>query len=619
MYRPIRDYAIVGNLRSAVLISKHGSIDWAPAPFIDSPSIFAKILDNVQGGFWSITPIESDYEATQKYVGDSNVLETRFETKNGTLTVTDFLPLEEEKTFVPAEKNTTFKLKRRVRCERGVCTFRLVCEPKFDYARGETTLTKTEKGILIRNHSKQGVLASLCDMNIVKNQVVAEATLAEGERHFFILRYNAATVPERDIRMESEEYHDRELEETQTFWEEWVNTCDLHVCPAHEGPWKEAIRRSALVLKILFFEPIGTVAAAATTSLPEEIGGVRNWDYRFTWLRDSSFIFEAFFRLGHTVEAEQYLKWILDECKKQGDPRHLKIMYALDGGACLKEEILPHLKGYERSKPVRIGNAASEQKQWDIYGSVFDVIWQLHELKGGKVVDLVSWQFLREVANYVAKIWRQPDEGLWEVRGGKDHFLYSKVMCWVALDRALRITEAYGYGGEREMWRAERDAIYGMVMERGWSKKLQSFTHSFDSEEVDATALLFPKVGFVKGTDPKMIQTIAAIRERLGNGEGLLYRHTFSDGLPGSPGADIFATFWLVDALVYAGQIAEARTTFENALTLANHVGLYAEEIDPETKDFLGNFPQAYTHVGLINSAVLLTSNQPAHMQGESV
>ena len=393
-----------------------------------------------------------------------------------------------------------------------------------------------------------------------------------------------------------------------------MTTCDLETCPTHEGPWKDMIRRSALVLKVLFFEPVGTVAAAATTSLPEEIGGVRNWDYRFTWLRDSAFIFESFFRLGHTKEAKQYIRWLLDECKKQGDPQHLKIMYPLEGGVCGKEEeILPHLKGYERSKPVRIGNAAVDQKQWDIYGSIFDVVWQLHELENKNVIDVVSWQFLREVANYVADIWDQPDEGLWEVRGGKDHFVYSKVMCWVALDRALRIAEAYGYGGECEKWRAQRDAIYAAVMEKGWNEKLQAFTHSFNSEELDATALLFPKVGFIKGTDPKMCSTISAIRKRLGDGKGLLYRHTFSDGLPGSPGADLFASFWLVDALVCAGQIDDAQEIFEHVLELANHVGLYAEEIDPETGEFLGNFPQAYTHVGLINSAVRLTRALSTH------
>ena len=602
MYRSIRDYAIIGNLRSAALVSKDGSIDWAPAPFIDSPSVFAALLDDKEGGFWQVAPDES-YSATQSYIEETNVLKTVFTSQSGVLELIDFFPIEEEKTFVPAEHDTTFKIKRRITCLSGSCRIRVLFVPRFDYARGTTELRNIDRGVYIQNGSHRGVLVSHHPYVIEKNRASARIELSEGESEFLVFRYNTGRVA---LEKDNKEHHNDELEEAIAFWREWTDRCDLDACPVM-GPWQDIIVRSALVLKILFFETVGTVAAAPTTSLPEAIGGVRNWDYRYTWLRDSSFIFEAFFRLGHVVEAETYLDWLIANCYEQDDPAHFQIMYGLRGERELSEEILTHLEGYEGSQPVRVGNDAYLQQQWDIYGSIFDVVWQLHSLRGKVAVDEKRWRVLRAVANYVADIWEQPDEGLWEVRSEKAHYVYSKVMCWVALDRAVKLSKTYGFEGEVVAWERERDRIREAVLTRGFSETLQSFTQQFDSENLDAAVLLLPAVGFIDGKDPKMISTIRAVQAKLSAKNGLLVRYTSADGLPGREGAFILASFWMVNALLRAGAIDEAESLFNTLVEKANHVGLFSEEIDPVSGAFLGNFPQAYTHVGLINSAIMLS------------
>lgn len=616
-YKPIRDYAIIGNLRSAVLVSKDGSVDWAPAPFIDSPSIFAAILDKEKGGYWSIQPC-AEFTSRQEYIPETNIVKTIFETKDGALELTDFIPIEEEKNFLPADEDTTFKLKRRIACTRGTCSVQMQFYPRFDYARGDTELSYTDGGVYVQNGRKHGVLGSTHPLEIQGDHVFADVQLKEGDVDFFIFRYNAEKIPPRDIREDDEAYHEQELRETEEFWRSWIGTCDLSNCEL-PGFCRDIILRSALVLKILFFEPIGTIAAAATTSLPEEIGGVRNWDYRYTWLRDSSFLLQAFFRLGHVSEAKKYIAWLVRQChkvqsaedggKKKFEAAKMNIVYGLRGETEIEEEILTHLEGYRGSQPVRIGNDAYKQEQWDIYGSVLDMVWSLHELEGGEVVDKGKWAILRQIANYVATVWREPDEGLWEVRGGKSHFVYSKVMCWVALDRAIRIAEAYSFEGETDVWENEREAIRHAVFEKGWHADMQAFTQSFDSHNLDAAVLLMPTVGFIDGTDPRMLSTIHAIEEKLGCGQGLFRRYTSEDGLPGEEGAFLLASFWMVDALVYAGERDRALELFDIVRHKANHVGLFSEEMQADTFDFLGNFPQAYTHIGLINSAYLLAGN----------
>ncbi|MDP4007367.1 MAG: glycoside hydrolase family 15 protein [bacterium] len=608
MYKPIRDYAIIGNLRSAALVSKDGSIDWAPAPHLNSPSVFAAILDDMKGGKWSIAPTE-EFTSHQEYLGQTNILVTRFQTKKGSSELIDYIPAQGGKDMEEIEKA---EIHRKIVCIKGTCELAVEFAPRFDYARGETALSLTEKGIAVDHESKRkGKLVSPGKYLIRDNTAHSTLQLKEGESAYLAFHYHKPTSEDQ-----VDAHYEEELKITEDFWRNWVHRCDLKSCPV-AGPWHDMVVRSSLVLKILFFEPPGSIAAAPTASLPEAIGGVRNWDYRFSWIRDSSFTLQALFQMGYVKEARSYVEWLLDECcsMKNFDPKNVQIMYGLQGEVNLKEEILPHLEGYRGSKPVRIGNSAALQKQWDIFGSLLDTVWHIHLMDESYRVEESTWEILRKFANYVTKIWQEPDEGLWEVRGGAEHFVYSKVMCWVALDRALKIAEQYSFEGELEVWRTEKEAIFAAVMERGWSEEKQSFVQTFDSKDLDASLLLMPVVGFIEGKNPRMISTLQAIERELSVQNGLLMRYTAKDGLPGREGAFLPASFWLVDALVFAGEVKRARIHLANLVKLANHVGLYAEEINPKTKEFLGNFPQAYSHIGLITSAFYLAKNGEKDVQ----
>ena len=603
MYKPIRDYAIIGNLRSAALVSKEGSVDWAPAPYLNSPSVFAALLDEQKGGSWSIAPVES-YKVKQEYLGFTNILVTRFTTKQGVVEVVDCIPAQAGKAMEEREKA---EIHRKIICIKGTSEVQVIFAPRFDYARGETTLSFSEHGLLVEHEGIQkGELVSPGKYVLKDNVGVATLKFKEGESAYLTFHYHKTTPEEW-----KDSHHEEEIVETKKFWEDWVHRCDIKSCPL-AGSWHDMVVRSSLVLKILFFEPPGSIAAAATTSLPESIGGIRNWDYRFSWIRDSSFVLQALFQLGYVKEARAYVEWLLDECcsLKNFDPKDVQIMYGLKGETDLKEEILPHFEGYKGSKPVRIGNSAYLQKQWDIFGSLLDTVWKIHEMDKEYDIQESTWEILRKFANYVVEIWRQPDEGLWEVRGGKQHFVYSKVMCWVALDRALKIAKEYSFEGETEAWEAGKEAIKKEIMEKGWSEEKQSFTQSFGLEDLDASLLLMPIVGFIDGKDPKMVSTVQAIERELSVQNGLLLRYTAKDGLPGREGAFLPASFWLVDALIFAGETKRARLYLANLVKLANHVGLYAEEINPKTLEFLGNFPQAYSHIGLINSAFYLANGK---------
>jgi len=603
MYKPIRDYAIIGNLRSAALVSKEGSIDWAPAPYLNSPSVFAALLDDTKGGKWSIAPIDP-YTTEQEYLGQTNILVTTFTTKKGIVELTDYIPAQRGTDMAEIEKA---EMHRKMVCKKGVCDVEVRFAPRFDYARGETILSFTEHGIATDHEGKRkGELVSPGKYAIYSNIATSTLALKEGESAYLAFHYHETTKKDW-----ADEHYEEELKETKKFWENWVHRCDIESCSV-SGPWHDMVVRSSLVLKILFFEPPGSIAAAPTTSLPEAIGGVRNWDYRFSWIRDSSFTLQALFWMGYVKEARSYVEWLLDECcsLRNFDPKNVQIMYGLKGGVNLREEILPHLEGYRGSKPVRIGNAAYLQKQWDIYGSILDTVWRIHLMDESYKIEENTWNILRKFANYVVEIWRQPDEGLWEVRGGKQHFVYSKVMCWVALDRAIKIAKESSFQGELETWEQEKEAILKEIMEKGWSEEKHSFTQSFDSKDLDASLLLMPIVGFIDGKDPRMVSTVQAIERELSVKNGLLLRYTAKDGLPGREGAFLPASFWLIDALIFAGETNRARLYLANLVKIANHVGLYAEEINPKSLEFLGNFPQAYTHIGLINSAYYLAQGK---------
>ncbi|HEX9721811.1 MAG TPA: glycoside hydrolase family 15 protein [Candidatus Paceibacterota bacterium] len=629
-YKPIQDYAIIGNRRSAALVAKDGTIDWAPAPFLDSPSVFAAILDYTKGGFWAVQPTE-EFTSEQEYMPETNILVTRFTTKQGVLELADCLPIrnhfgngngslgsfhiENGIKQPPSEEEEVLEIQRRITCIKGKCRVKVFFQPRFNYAKGKTTLSVVPGGVAAENGNKKGILVSKANYTIEKvdahieeqDRAVAYLDMKEGEKHYLTFLYNTTEVPDK-----TDAYYEHDIQETKQFWQEWVHRCDLETCLI-EYPYHEAVMRSSLVLKILFLEPPGSIAAAATTSLPEEIGSGRNWDYRFSWIRDSAFTLQALFWLGYIKEADEYVRWLIHECGSVEDgPETLQIMYGLRGQKNLVEETLEHLDGYMGSKPVRIGNGAYIQRQWDIYGGILNMMWRLHRMRNNYALSPQLWVTMRALTNHVVNIWREPDKGLWEVRGGKRHFTHSKLMCWVALDRALKLVEAYGYDAETELWKKERDEIRKQIMEQGWSEKRQSFVQSFGSESFDAAALLMPVFGFIKGDDPKMLSTIKAIESELSLAPGLYRRYTNSpdDGMPGSEGAFLLCSFWMVDALTFAGEKEKAQELFEKLLSYRNHLGLYSEEIDPKTKEFLGNFPQAYTHIGLINSAFYLSFDQ---------
>lgn len=606
MYTDIEDYAIIGNLKSACLVSKDGSIDWLPAPYISSGSVFAKILDDKIGGYWSIRPT-GEYVVDQKYTAHTNILETLFETKTGTMCLTDFVPVEKDKEIHVPEDNAILEIYRKIECLDGECEIESIFEPRFDYGRSPMKLVSNEKGILIEGLIKTAVLITNLKHIISNNKAKTKIKLTKGQAEVFVFRFNTYNFFENyELNFELEYTY------TKKFWENWISECDLGICNFTQF-WEDQVIRSALLLKILFFEPTGAVAAAPTTSLPEKIGGIRNWDYRFSWIRDSSLTLDVLIDIGHIKEAEKYVRWLIKVCGKSVSnitehPESIQIMYGLQGETDLQEEILSNLSGYKNSKPVRIGNGAFGQKQWDIYGSILDTIWKTSKFKTDTNLVSESWDTLRALTNYVVRIWREPDEGLWEVRGGKKNFTYSKAMCWVAIDRAIKLSKKYNLDADVHLWKKEKEIIKKEILDKSWNKKMKSFTQSFNDISLDSALLRLPAIGFIDGDDPKMISTIDAIEKELSCGHGLFYRYKTSDGLPGKEGAFLLASFWFIDALCLAGETEKAVTYFERVLEYANHVGLYSEELEVETGHFLGNFPQGYTHIGLINSAFNLNN-----------
>ena len=607
-YLPIRDYAIIGNLRSAALVSQDGSVDWACAPFLDSPSVFAKLLDDQSGGYWRIAP-EGAYTSVQRYVESSNVLETVFTTDRGECVLTDFIPIEPVRDYVPPEDDVTFKLKRNAACVKGEIRMRTVFCPRFNYARGETVLEPSDSGVTVSNGSNKGVLASTSELTITDGCAESSFLLREGDSRFFIFRFNRSRSPDRDVQEEQMPYHAAEIGKTNALWRSWLSSGDAGALSQINPKWRPLVERSLLVLKVLFFDPVGTVAAAATTSLPEAIGGGRNWDYRYTWFRDSAFVFRAFSQLGYVQEQQEYVDWFFNIFRTLNHPSELRVLYPLHGDSTeSRETVLSHLNGYRGSAPVRIGNEACTQHQLDVYGVLLDMVFDLcHTYNRSFSIGEREWQVLSGIADFVTTIWRNPDAGLWEMREENRHFTFSKVMCWVALDRAISLGQMFSPGVMHTTWERERDLIRETVERDGWNEELGSFTGTLRSSDMDTGLLLLSPVGFLTGDDPRMISTVSAIRRTLECSPGLLRRYNSPDGFPSSEGAFLASSFWLTDALVLQGDVEEAEALFERVISLANHAGLFSEEINPDTGDFLGNFPQAYTHAGIINSALLLS------------
>jgi GH15 family glucan-1,4-alpha-glucosidase len=597
-YQPIENYGIIGDLHTVALVGMNGSIDFLCLPDFDSPSVFAAILDDQRGGRFRIAPTLEDQRQKQLYLPDSNVLLTRFLSSGGVAEVVDFMPMAGD------GEATGHELIRRVTTVRGKVPFRMLCEPRFDYARADHRTSRRGGEVVFSSSGADGTALRLCasvPMTVRAGAAHAEFTLGAGQQADFILSTSGGGAPSGS---DCEPYVRRKLAETTAFWRNWAARS------TYRGRWRETVTRSALTLKLLFSRRHGSLVAAATFGLPERVGGERNWDYRYTWIRDSAFTLYALTQLGYLDEATDFMGWIEGRCQNPGGGTAregpLQIMYGLDGRCELPEEALSHLRGYRGSAPVRVGNAAYRQLQLDIYGELMDAIYLFNHHGAPIAHDL--WGDLRLLVDWVVDNWKRPDEGIWEVRGGPREFLYSRLMCWVALDRAMMVAWYRSFPAPLERWRAARDAIYRDIYENFWHPDRKCFVQYKGSSAIDASSLLMPMVRFISFTEPRWLSHLEALREELVE-DSLVYRYRIGqdnpDGLAGTEGTFSMCSFWYVENLARAGKIAEARFYFEKMLGFANHVGLYSEELGP-TGEHLGNYPQAFTHLALISAALAL-------------
>jgi GH15 family glucan-1,4-alpha-glucosidase len=589
-YAPLREYAAIGDGRTAALVASDGSIDWLCLPDLDSPSALGAILDADRGGSFVLAP-ERPFTTERRYVPETNVLETTFTTGDGVVRVTDAMLLPTSG-LAPARE-----LARRVEGLSGGVPMRWRVEPRFQYGNRPARLAvrgRTPVAIGGRDAVTLSTWA-VGEPNVDETSISGRFIAAEGQAAVVVL----STAHQEPLVFPSRAEVETRLEATVAFWRDWV------AARTYDGPWRDAVIRSALALKLLIHAPSGSIAAAATASLPEQIGGERNWDYRFCWVRDSAFTLSALMQLGCPHEADAFFWWLL-HASQLTHPR-LRVLYRLDGGEHAPERTLG-LAGYAGSRPVRVGNGAAEQEQLDIYGDLMQTAWLYARAAGG--LDSDTGRRLADIADLVCEIWRQPDSGIWEVRSEPLHFTHSKMMCWVALDRAARLAEA-GQVPRRGAvsWRAEADAIGAFVDDRCWSPRLGSYVRSADSEDLDASLLLGALMEYQGDRDPRMMATIEAVRRELGNG-ALLDRYSVQDGLRGNEGAFVCCSFWLVDALARFGRTDEASELMDHLIGMANDVGLYAEEIDHQTGEHLGNLPQGLVHLALINAAASVSSAQ---------
>jgi GH15 family glucan-1,4-alpha-glucosidase len=583
-YPPLREYAAIGDGRTMALVSSEGSIDWLCLPNLDSPSAFGAVLDAESGGSFTLAP-EPPFTIERRYLPDTNVLETTFRADTGAVRVTDAMLLPTSG-LVPARE-----LARRVEGLSGSVPMRWRVEPRFRYGsrrprisrRGGTPVATTEEDALAVSSWEAGT--AVLDETSISGTYLAR----DGDEALMVL---SAAHGEPLVLPSRTEVESR-LNSTTAFWREWS------AGRTYEGPWRNSVIRSALVLKLLIHSPSGAIAAAGTASLPEQIGGERNWDYRFCWVRDSALILHALMQLGCPREGESFFWWLL-HASQLTHPR-LHVLYRLNGSERAPESILP-LSGYRGSSPVRIGNAAADQEQLDIYGDLMQTAW-LYAAEGGDL-DSDTGRRLAEIADLICEIWRRPDCGIWEVRSQPLHFTHSKIMCWVALDRAVRLAERDLIPrAHATRWGAQAEAIRAFVDERCWSEQANSYVRSAGSSEFDSSLLLGALMGYPSKHDPQFSATITALRRELGSGP-LLHRYSGEDGIAGTEGAFLCCSFWLADALACAGRVDEASELMEQLIGLANEVGLYAEEVDPESGEFLGNMPQGLVHLALINAAV---------------
>jgi len=589
-YQPIENYGIIGDLHSVALVGMNGAIDFMCFPHFDSPTIFAALLDEKKGGRFALAPAGQEPKQKQIYLPDSNILLSRFLFDDGVAEVSDFMSL--------GAQTHAHDLVRRAKTIRGEINYHMACQPRFDYGRAHHRVTQEAGGAVLFTPEKSELpalrLRASIPFKIENGDAVAEFVLHANESATFVLE---EARPGKESPSSAPNYSAQAFKETLNFWRQWIGRSQYH------GRWREIVNRSALALKLLTFKPTGAIVAAPTFGLPEELGGERNWDYRYTWIRDASFTLYALIRLGYTEEAAQFMKWIEARCNELEPDGSLQIMYGIDGRHELTEETLPHFEGYRKSAPVRIGNGAYNQLQLDIYGELMDAIY-LYD-KYGQAISYDLWQNVIRLLNWVCKNWRQKDEGVWEVRGGRQEFLFSRVMCWVALDRGIRLALKRSFPAPLDEWLKIRDTIYRDIFQNFWNQERQAFMQYKGAEALDASNLLMPLVRFISPTDPRWLATLKAIGTHLVY-DSLVYRYQIgkaaTDGLVGEEGTFNMCTFWYVECLARAGDAEKARFFFEKMLGYANHLGLYAEELGPRA-EHLGNFPQAFTHLGLISAA----------------
>jgi GH15 family glucan-1,4-alpha-glucosidase len=593
-YLPIDEHGIIGNLRSVALVGTDGAIDWCCAPRVDSPSIFASILDDERGGVFRICPRLDDVRTRQMYLPDTNVLVTRFLHPDGVAELVDFMALSVH----PDGARSPWRIVRTATAVRGAVPFRLNCRPAFDYGRARHETKPREDGVLFHIDGLALALTSTVPLRIEDNGATAEFLLEAGKKVSFVLE--AAGDPGPLGAALSDAAVETLFLDTAAFWRRWLARS------TYVGRWREMVNRSALVLKLLTYAPTGAMVAAATTSLPERLGGARNWDYRYTWIRDSSFTLFALLRLGFTEEAADFMRWVEARCQEIKPDGSLQPVYRVDGSHDLAEAVLTHLRGYRGAQPVRIGNEAYRQLQLDIYGELVDAAY----LYNKHVAPVASemWANVVTLLDWLGRNWQASDNGIWEIRGEPRQFVHSRLMCWVAFERAMRIARARGLPAPYEQWRHHRDAIYQEIMDKGWDHGARSFTQYYGGSSPDASLLLMSLVKFMGPTDPRLLATLERIQRELVT-DSLVHRYdptlAAPDGLEGAEGTFSACSFWWVDGLTGARRFDEARLTFEKMLTYANHVGLYAEQIGL-SGEALGNFPQALTHLALIGAATNL-------------
>ncbi|MDL5350913.1 glycoside hydrolase family 15 protein [Microbacterium sp. zg-YB36] len=599
-YPSIAEHGLIGDLQTSALVATDGTIDWFCSPRFDSPSIFGSLLDSARGGHFRMRPRGGDFQTKQLYFPDTAILITRFLTAGGVGEVIDFMPV---KSGIPSERH---RLVRGLRCVRGSIAFDIEIAPRFDYGRQPHEVTVAEDGAtfaaegttltvnLIRDPGLerlgQGVQTESGDLRL-------SLSLSEGQTRGVVLETNSGSSPRAVPVAEAQQLFD----DTVHFWQDWIGQS------TYRGRWREEVERSAITLKLLTYAPTGGLVAAPTTGLPEQIGGERNWDYRYTWVRDASFSVATLVRMGFHEEATAFGGWLRDRISEQSgsDTGPLNIMYRIDGDPNLPEETLDDWEGYRQSSPVRIGNGAAGQLQLDIYGEAMDALWHAHN--SGLAIGQPGWLAVSGMLDWLADNWDQPEEGIWETRGGRKDFTYGRLMCWVAFDRAIRLATEYGRPAPLARWIEQRDAIYNQIMAKGWDAERKAFVQQYGVPVLDASLLKMAQVGFVAPQDPMWADTLAAITAELVS-DSLVYRYDPSaspDGLRGSEGTFSLCSFLYVDALARAGRLEEARITFAKMLTYANHLGLFSEEIAP-TGEQVGNFPQAFTHLALIDAAITL-------------